>query len=137
MTGIGGFKLPELPTLPANDVGEQFPLRDAKTYDLTIPGPLPDTDGVPPKQLFDALADLIKEHGSDDLKKAVENGDKFVLKLQDQAGNIADFLIDATNGLAYLLAGNENPRDPSDGTVSCWVSFPGTQGGLLDGGTQF
>lgn len=133
MTGINGFSGPSIPILPAADPAfTPTGAPDIKSYGLTVDGPLPDTGKMPPEELFDDVADLIKDSGSEELKAALQNGETFVLNLTDLLGNSIDILVDASNGMACAV--NDNKTLSGSGTSSSppmhniGGGFPGLEG---------
>lgn len=119
MSGISGFRSPEVAALPRmeTDHGSRLP-PDIKTFNLDLPASLPDTKDMAPGKLFDLLEGYVRDQGSNELKAALEGEEKFVLTVTDEFGNMIEFLVDPINDLASPICDTRNPPDKSGTTVS-------------------
>lgn len=104
-------------TSHAIGLDDSYAQKPLKFYDLTIPEELPDPELTSAEELFNLMADYVRDFGSEEVKEAFDNEEKLVLRVIDEFGNIADVFVDIENGLADLVGAIQNPRDERTKTM--------------------
>lgn len=112
MTGISGFKTPDFPTLQTNPIADrQGVCADVRTFDLSVPGTIPETDNLSPSEVYDLFSGYVESFGSEEAKQALASGEKIELLVhaEDQPDMLWKVELDASaqTGRVLYVTGNE------------------------------
>jgi len=91
-------------------------LSSTPSYDLTVPEPIPNTEGMSPGMVYDLLSGYVEEYGSQEAKQALDDEVPFILQLFNPVGELIGhgFLDPARNvGVILPIVGNPTTSGPA------------------------